>query len=566
MGCLCLLQASALDIPKGTFYFDNSITRYSHVKFVYGSNNSNVTYVLSMTDEGNNRWAITIPETVHNMYRYCFAETSLPDGLRAETFPTVKDYISLTLNENRTITSDVAIPVGGIYIPTSNDKWAPGAWQTVRDPNQKPYSGTLPVLFINTEAPINDKDTYVRGTYYIDALGLEGYVSLGSADAPLGLQMKGRGNYTWNDFDKKPYRLKLDEKARPLGMKNNRHFTLLAHADDELGFLRNTVGFELSRLLGLAYTPEQQPVEVVLNGDYIGLYMLTDKIRVGKQRVNIVEQRDLCTDPDSITGGWLLEINNYDESQQVRMTEGNGAMLRVNYHTPEMLSTQQLQYLTDLLKATDRAIYAQDKSSTDWERYIDMDVLARYYIVQEVLDDAESFHGSCYFYKDMGSESKFMFGPVWDFGNSFRRGFDQFIYDNSPFGQNWIGEIARFPRFQQQVKTLWQWFKGSAFDSLDGFIDGFVDHIAIAAESDAQRWPRYSNSGITDRKNDFKRRMNEKVRFLCRKWGEGVVGIETTTAQPDFDERWYTLDGRLLSRRPAKAGVYIRGGRKVVVR
>ncbi len=178
-----------------------------------------------------------------------------------------------------------------------NIKAGESAYYYVGVPNVgDPWSGTLPVLFIDTESEVNSKEVYVKGKYYIDALGLEGYQSLGTKENPLPLQIKGRGNWTWTGFNKKPYRLKFDSKASPLGMKSNKHFNLLANADDHNAFLNNTVGFQLSRLLKLAYTPEQRPVEVVLNGDYIGLYMLTDKIRVEKNRVNIVEQSDEETD------------------------------------------------------------------------------------------------------------------------------------------------------------------------------------------------------------------------------------------------------------------------------
>ena len=89
-----VFSASALDIPKGTFYFDNSLTQYSIVKFVFGSYSNPESYVMTMTNEGDNLWSITIPETVPGMYRYCFAETSLADGLYNETFPNLKDRIT----------------------------------------------------------------------------------------------------------------------------------------------------------------------------------------------------------------------------------------------------------------------------------------------------------------------------------------------------------------------------------------------------------------------------------------------------------------------------------------
>ena len=512
----------ALDIQKGTYYFDNSLTRYPVVKFVYGSNSPAITHVVSMKDEGNDCFSVTFTETVTGIYRYVVAATSMADGTYQRSFTEVKDYISLTLDEPRTITSDKPMPVGWIYTPTNNEKWASAEWRMRADTGENPYSGTLPVLFINTDAPVTSKDIYVSGTCHIDAMNLEGYTSLGTADEPLALQVKGRGNWTWKDFDKKPYRLKFDEKVKPLGMKKSRHFVLMACADDNLGFLRNTVGYELSRRLRLAYTPWQEPVEVVLNGDYIGLYMLTEKIRVATKRVNIVEQADLETHPDSITGGWLFEIDNYDEDGQVVITEGNGKKLRFTMHTPEVLSDEQRNYITDLLTATDHAIYATDKRSTDWEQYIDIDSLVRYYIVQEVMDDAESFHGSCYIHKQRGGDTKLIFGPVWDFGNAFQRGFDRFIYQDPPFGQSWIGEIARFPRFQERVKEVWRPFLGRQYPSLDAYIDDFIARIATASLYDARRWPNYGTYDIEERKNEFKRRMKEKVAFLTRQWGEGI--------------------------------------------
>ena len=396
-------SAMALDIPKGTFYFDNSLTKYSQVKFVYGSDSPAETYVVSMTNEGNNRWSITIPETVRNMYRYTFANTHLADGKISKTFSTVKEEISKTYNEYRTATTDKTIIVGGTFTPESGDNWAQGSWIAPNE-NKYGYSGTLPVMFINTEGgvAITSTEDYVNATYYIDNMGIEGVESIASPDSAFALEIRGRGNYTWRDFDKKPYRLKFDKKAAPLGMNKSKHFALLAHADDQMAFLRNTVGFELSRRLGLKYTPAQQPIEVVLNGDYIGLYFLTETIRVDKDRVNIVEQPDTATDASVITGGWLVEIDNYDELLQVRITEGNGEIIRFTYKTPELLSTQQERYLKTQMVATNSAIYSTDKNSQTWEHYIDIDSLARFYIVQEIMDNAESFHGSCYLHKDQG--------------------------------------------------------------------------------------------------------------------------------------------------------------------
>lgn len=518
--------AQALDIPKGTFYFDNSLTKYSIVKFVFGSYSNPESYVLTMTNEGDNLWTITIPETVTGMYRYCFAETSLADGLYNETFPNLKDRISNTLGEKRTATCEFSIPVGWVFTPTSGNNWASGTWQKPGD--ETAYSETLPVMFINTDnaVPIVSKDDYVYAEFYIDNMGIEGIQSIGSKENPELMQIRGRGNYTWSSFDKKPYRLKLDSKMPLLGMKRNKHWALMANADDNFAGLRNTVGYEVSRRLGMEWTPSQQPVEVVLNNDYIGLYMLTEIIRVDPDRVNITEQEDYETNRFSITGGWLVEIDNYQEEEQIRTVEGNGKSIYSTYKSPEHLSDEQRTYLTGLINTTNAAIYVNDKSNNGWETFVDVDELARFYLVQELLDDTESFHGSCFWHKENGDSTKIKFGPVWDFGNAFHRGTDRFIYDRPAFNQTWIGEIAKFPHFQEVVKKHWDRFELLHYEEMDGFIDAFIDQIYQAALSDATRWPQYGNLDILNDRDTFKNYFNNKHNWLASQWGEPekVVG------------------------------------------
>ena len=517
---LSAFTARALDIPQGTFYFDNSLTKYSVVKFVFGSYSNPESYVMSMTHEDDNLWSITIPETVTGMYRYCFAETSLADGMYNETFPDLKDRISNTLGEKRTTTCELSIPVGWVFTPTSGSNWATGMW--VKPGDAMSYSGTLPVMFINTEGavPITSKEEYVYADYYVDNMGIEGIENVGSQDAPQLMEIRGRGNYTWSDFDKKPYRIKLDQKTPLLGMKRNKHFALLAHPDDKLGFLRNTVGFELSRRLGLAWTPAQQPVEVVLNGDYLGLYMLTEIIRVEPDRVNITEQANYETNRFLITGGWLVEIDNYLEEEQVRTVEGNGNSIWSTYKSPELLSDEQRTYLTGLINTANAAIYVNDKTNNSWEKYIDPDTLACFYLTQELLDDTESFHGSCYWHKENGDSTRIMFGPVWDFGNAFHRTPNRFIYDQPAFTQTWIGEIAKFPHFQEIVLKHWNRYVRIHHKSMDEFIDDFIGKIYYAAMSDAARWPQYGNPDILNDRDTFKSYFHSKYSWLASQWGE----------------------------------------------
>lgn len=384
-------------------------------------------------------------------------------------------------------------------------------------------SGTLPVIYINTEggAPIVSKEEYLTADCWLDPLDT-GYEAVGSQQEPVLLNIKGRGNWTWEGFDKKPYRLKFDKKQKMPGMKKSKHFALLAHADDELGFMRNTAGLELSRRIGMPWTPAQQPVELVLNGKYHGLYFLTENIRVDEDRVNIVEQPDNATDPEDITGGWLVEIDNYDRDPHVTVADTYGLWgndLWFTYKTPEVLSPQQERYLQSQMQMLNDFFLAADKRNATWTQYVDLDQLVRYYIVQEMLDDAESFHGSCYLYKDKGEGELWKFGPVWDFGNSFRRNCDSwFIYERPPYGQAWISEIAKFDVFKSKVREVWSDFMANDYEGFTGFLRDFAAGIRSAAMQDAARWPAYGNSDIQDDYDTFTDNLNRRIAWLAEQW------------------------------------------------
>ena len=410
-------------------------------------------------------------------------------------------------------------------------------------------SGTLPVLYITTEnnTPVTSKDTYLNATYYLDAKDIADYENIGSAAAPLNMEIKGRGNYSWTGFNKKPYRLKLADKQPLLGMVKSKHFNLLAHADDakdKKGYMRNAAGFELSKMLGIAWTPDARPLEVVMNGDYIGLYFLTEHIRVDQDRVNIVEQEDEETDAQKITGGWLVEIDNYDEDPHVTIKEGGKTTMWVTYKSPEVLSSEQETYLTQQIQLLDNLIYG-DKNSDELWQYLDMDALARFYIVQEITDNYESFHGSCYLHKDLGDDQKWKFGPVWDFGSAFNRDKSQYLFQGDVWHNHWIPEICKFPAFMQHVKTVWKDFYTNSFNNIFTFTADQLTLLKTAAAVDAQRWPDYNgNTDLNKRITQINDRLRKNAEWLNEQWGSDNSddnndnNNDTTAPIPSVDESW----------------------------
>ncbi len=405
-------------------------------------------------------------------------------------------------------------------------------------------SNTLPVLYINTvdETPIVDRENYIDGDYYLDANGCGDYQSVGSAENPLPLVIRGRGNATWQN-PKKPYRLKLESKASLLGMPKSKHWILLSAYADWMAHGRTYFYFNISDKMGMPYTPGCVPCEVVLNGDYIGMYFLTEQIRIAKERVNITEQAEEETDPDLITGGWLLEIDNYQEANQLRFIDPKKpkGMMKVTYHNPEVVSAEQLSYITNLINNVNEWVNTDDKTSREWEEYIDIDALARYYVVEEVVDDLEGFSGSSWFYKDNG-DCKLTWGPVWDAGstmgsrNSNYLG-TNFIYENEPSYacNHWIAEIAKFPRFQIAIRKWWKKYKEEVFPTMQGVVNDFGVLTSQALASDYRRWGDKSATALDYYRKRYVKYLTNKRDFLALKWDTIPVNNKWTTYYSDIN-------------------------------
>lgn len=429
------------------------------------------------------------------------------------------------------------------------------------NPGVHGISGTLPVLYINVyqdeektafnneviDYNLAHKDYFSFAEYWLDLNGCEwleaeGAKSVGSADEPLPLEMKARGNWTRVGFSKKPFKLKLGKKQSLLGMTKSKHYAILAHADDAKGYLKNFTGFNLGKRIGLPWTPWQQPIEVVINGNYRGLYFLTESIRVDEDRVNIAELNDNETDASLVSGGYLVELDNYDEVNQIRMPEKSCATghwldtLRITWDTPEEYSSIQKQFVTDQFTAMNDNIGA---NSDDTWKYIDLDDAARYYLVEEIISHTESYHGSTYMFRDRGEGQKWHFSPLWDCGNAYSGSTNNFFYNEGMFGNTWIPSMRENKKFNAKVEETWAWFMQNCMEGLNEEIDLYASHLKAAAEADYQRWhgqpvPNGGAAVVDNREMEqlaelVKGRLADKI-----EWLKGIFG--DYTAMPAMDE------------------------------
>ena len=559
-------DAQAVIVPAGTYYFDNSKVKYSTVKFVYGNDAENVTHILQLTKTDDGLWTFNIGKTIEGQTHYFFTNSALETGEHPQKVTTVKDLI-VQRGELRTQTfkdvDNVPMIAGATFVPNSSDLYTTGFW---KKEGATAYSGALPVMYINTEnnAPITSKDVYIQATCHVDPMGTDGCPASGTKESPIALSIKGRGNWTWTGFNKKPYRLKLSAKEPLLGMKKSKHFALMAGADDNLGFMKNPLGYELARRMKLAWTPDCRPLEVVLNGDYIGLYFLTEQIRVDEDRVNVTEQDD--NSDEDVTGGWLVEVDNYNTDPHISVKAADKSQdIWITYKSPEILSAAQEDYLQRQFDAIRDAVYNKDRTSTEWESLVDVYAMARVYVVREIMQDEEGFHGSFYLHKERGDDTKWTAGPVWDFGNAYGSNRHEYIWDHPQFECYFIDQIYQFPRFQEAVKNVFGDFYRNDYPTIDQFIDSFAATIAEAAVSDFSRWPQYGTNNVAAKASTLKSYLHDKMDWLARQWGTtGSADIDiplSDTNVNDSTTEVYDLQGRRVTNM-SKPGVYIYNGGK----
>ena len=349
----------------------------------------------------------------------------------------------------------------------------------------------LATVYINTEkgASIVSKEDYVNASLSIQGL---------SADESMEdvvCQVRGRGNTTWY-WPKKPYLIKLDKKASVLGMPKHKRWILLANFLDRT-LMRNMVSMKVASMTGLAWTPHCVPVELVLNGQHKGSYLLIEQVRVDKNRVNITEMSKEDNTGDAVTGGYLLECDfHYDNEVQWIDNHGkcvemdNGIPFGVKYPDSEDLTTAQLTYIKNYISEVAGTLYGPDFKDPEngYAKYLDIDSFVDYWIVFEVMGNHELGNpGSVYMHKDRGG--KLVAGPCWDFD------WGVLSYRSSPQGKTglinrnaiWYARLFEDPVFAEKVKNRFQELLPQ-LQTIPDYMDALQKQLSESAKYNFRMW------------------------------------------------------------------------------
>lgn len=272
-------------------------------------------------------------------------------------------------------------------------------------------SGKLPTMFIDVKSGNMDYIHKEKGNKE------SGTMRLYSADGKLEAMaivdsLKGRGNSTWQWNEKKPYSLRLNEETDLLGMGAASRWILLAEAFDR-SLMKNKLAYDLARNAGMPYAPDCQWVELYLNGEYAGLYLLSERNEIHPNRV------DLPVDASFLVS-WESEHRLMDQDYPYVKTE-RGTAIRVHQSSFELEMVQQMW------QSVENAIFAEDgidhiTGKHLWE-LIDMDSWAELFLLDEILADYDGGKISKFFYyKEENGVGKIYGGPVWDKDDSLAPG------------------------------------------------------------------------------------------------------------------------------------------------
>lgn len=216
------------------------------------------------------------------------------------------------------------------------------------------------------------------------------------------VQIKGRGNSSWSAA-KKPYRLKFESSVKPFGMKKGKNWNLIAQAQTG-SLLSNPVALKIARMVGTAAANDAIPVDLYMNGTYMGSYMFTQKVGLANNSVDLEDE----------TQAALFELDSYSENGQFRTSKYN---LPVNIKSPEFGEDETVLTYTQV--RTDFNNFITDiYNNYNYERSLDVEMFARFMLVNELVLNAELGHPkSTFLYRENMNHisSQYTFGPVWDF-------------------------------------------------------------------------------------------------------------------------------------------------------
>ena len=492
----------------------------------------------------------------------------------------------------------LALALLTLAVPGRANSW----WDNYKPDNRNVHltSTNLPIVWIEVDGQYIDRDVRITARMKIihngdgnlnyadtvahpdQTIDYEGYVAL-----------RYRGSSSFSMSDKKPYSFRpLDKpledggshkKVNILGMGKDNNWALLAPYADK-SMLRDLLAFEVSRPW-MEYTPEGRFCELILDGTYYGVFILTEVVSKGKHRVNLPDPGE---SDDEITGGYIMEVNRTDgEVTHISKyhpvsntgTPYTNKIINFQYKSPdyEDLTQEQVTYITGRIDQMERTLWNYRPSGTnDYANYIDVTNFVDYQIAMELGHNVDGYRLSGKFFKRRDSVDQRFKMVVWDnnlsYGNAdYYQGWrtDTWMYKNNnilnqggdeqliPF---WWYKLNTSPEFTEALKARWAQYRRSNLreDRIMATVDSLANVLTVqgAEGRNSRAWPRwgvyvwpnyYVADSFADEVDWLKQWLHDRIAWMDEQFGfdpnailrgdvngDGNVNISDVTALIDY--------------------------------
>ena len=384
-------------------------------------------------------------------------------------------------------------------------------------------SSNLPIFVFNTQGNIiQGYDPMAASKMHLIENGPGKYNHLRDSSKFRGFcGLEIRGNYS-RQFPKLSYSLEVrDTNQQPfdtsiLGMPKAHDWALVANYSDR-SLLRNSLAQYMFTSMG-NYSPRFRNVEVVLNGVYQGVYLLIEKIKRDKNRVNIAKLDPGSNSGDSMTGGYVIKVDWKGNSGWYSPYSVLGNSYYYPYYRwdlPVSPSSQQQAYIQDFYDSFENAMYGKSLTSApgNWRNFMDEKSLGDFFLVQEMSQSLDGYRSSFYMWKDKNSIDRHIhMGPVWDFDWGFYNyagcsSFSGWLYQNTSFQPGfWWSKLNGYggygkgdANYKDNLKCKWTIYRRGVLNltTINHFIDSNVAELNDAQKRNFKEWSVWGmNTGI----------------------------------------------------------------------
>ena len=387
-------------------------------------------------------------------------------------------------------------------------------------------SSNLPIVVINTgnQAIVNEpKITADMGIIY-NGTGVRNYITdaFNNYNGKIGIEI--RGNYSAS-LPQKPYGFETRDTAGAnlnvslLGMPPENDWALLATYNDK-SFVRNSLSNRLFQLMG-HYATRSQFVEVVIDGEYKGIYMLSEVIKRDNDRVDIAKLNTVDVTWPEISGGYIIKTDywNANNSWQTSYSpiDHPGMQIHLAYDYPSEVDIVQLQknYIQGFIYDMETTLYGPNYAhpTNGYRKYMSVISFMDYFFVNELARNVDGYKKSCFYHKEKddstGTIGKLKAGPVWDFDWAWKDIWDCSIFqatdgsgwshhindcNTDNYSPGWMIRLLQDSTFTSQLNCRWQNFRNTILDTtqLFNYIDSTSNYLI---ESQQRHFAYWGNLG-----------------------------------------------------------------------